>query len=93
MEEDPTKAIDPVEVQLDRTASFDSFGLDDRILKALQKMGFRHPTHIQLSAVPLALEGKDIIAKARTGSGKTAAYSIPIVQSLIATKKVPRFPS
>ncbi|GAM27564.1 hypothetical protein SAMD00019534_107400 [Acytostelium subglobosum LB1] len=65
--------------------------LDDRITKAVKKMGFEHPTLIQAKAVPLSLQGKDILAKARTGSGKTAAYSIPIVQKILMAKSVKGF--
>lgn len=46
-------------------------------------MGWSRPTLIQEKAIPLALEGKDLLARARTGSGKTAAYAIPMLQLLL----------
>ncbi|KAH6576674.1 hypothetical protein BASA50_001879 [Batrachochytrium salamandrivorans] len=65
---------------------FASLGLDPRIQRAVAKMGFIHPTLVQSKAIPLALQGKDILARARTGSGKTSAYCIPIVQKILALK-------
>lgn len=74
---------------VDDVALWDSFGLDARILQALDHLGFKHPTLIQSSALPLALEEKrDIIAKSSTGSGKTAAYCIPILQNLLAAEEL-----
>lgn len=69
--------------------SFDSLGLDRRICKALRKQGFEHPTLVQEKAIPLALQGKDILARAKTGSGKTAAYAIPVIQKILLAKKAP----
>lgn len=51
-------------------------------------MGWSRPTLIQEKAIPLALEGKDLLARARTGSGKTAAYAIPMLQLLLHKKAV-----
>lgn len=51
-------------------------------------MGWSQPTLIQEKAIPLALEGKDLLARARTGSGKTAAYAIPMLQLLLHKKAV-----
>ncbi|MEE6516876.1 hypothetical protein FKM82_026697 [Ascaphus truei] len=65
---------------------FHELGLDDRLLKAIADLGWSKPTLIQEKAIPLALEGKDLLARARTGSGKTAAYSIPIIQNLLQAK-------
>lgn len=60
--------------------------LDPRLLSALASFKFLHPTLVQAKAIPLALEGKDILAKARTGSGKTGAYCIPTVQKILSKK-------
>ncbi|CAG8469565.1 11767_t:CDS:10 [Funneliformis caledonium] len=60
--------------------------LDPRLSRALSKLNFHKPTLIQEKAIPLALAGKDILARARTGSGKTAAYCLPIVQKILAAK-------
>ncbi|HEB75538.1 MAG TPA: DEAD/DEAH box helicase [Nitrospirae bacterium] len=59
---------------------FYNFGLSDEVLNALSEMGFEKPTPIQESAVPPALEGLDIIGQAQTGTGKTAAFGIPIIE-------------
>jgi ATP-dependent RNA helicase DDX56/DBP9 len=75
---------------VDKNATFASFSniLDSRILRALADMGFARPTLVQAKAIPLALESRDILARARTGSGKTAAYCIPIVQKILSAKSV-----
>lgn len=65
-------------------ASFDQLDLDSRLLRAIAKLGFKHPTLVQHTAIPLALQGKDIVARARTGSGKTAAYCLPIINKILA---------
>jgi len=62
-------------------------GIDDRILEAISKLGWDLPTPIQEKAIPLALQGKDILARARTGSGKTAAYAIAVIQKLLHLKQ------
>ncbi|KAG6333059.1 hypothetical protein ID866_6028 [Astraeus odoratus] len=69
-------------------SSFSAFAhlLDARILRALADIGFAHPTLVQLKAIPIALENRDILARARTGSGKTAAYCIPVVQKILTAK-------
>jgi ATP-dependent RNA helicase DDX56/DBP9 len=71
-------------------ATFSSFStiLDTRILRALADMGFARPTLVQSKAIPLALEGRDILARARTGSGKTVAYCVPVVQKILSAKNV-----
>lgn len=64
------------------------FGLDGRLLKAISKSGWAAPTLVQSQAIPLALEGKDILAKARTGSGKTGAFAVPVIQRILSEKEV-----
>ena len=59
---------------------FYDFGLSDEVLSALSGMGFEEPTPIQKIAVPPALKGQDIIGQAQTGTGKTVAFGIPIVE-------------
>lgn len=60
------------------TVTFDQFPLHPEIIRALEEMQFREPSEIQQQTLPLILEGKDLIALAKTGSGKTAACAIPI---------------
>ncbi|KAI0339457.1 DEAD-domain-containing protein [Trametopsis cervina] len=76
---------------VDQKATFASFAhiLDARLLRALADLGFARPTLVQTKAIPLALENKDILARARTGSGKTAAYCIPVVQKVLNAKSAP----
>ena len=71
---------------VDETAYFTSFRLDARLLKAVLNQ-FKKPTLVQAAAIPLALNGRDIVARAKTGSGKTAAYVIPIIHQIL-TKSV-----
>uniref|UniRef100_A0A3Q1GJ09 Probable ATP-dependent RNA helicase DDX56 n=1 Tax=Acanthochromis polyacanthus TaxID=80966 RepID=A0A3Q1GJ09_9TELE len=66
---------------------FHEMGLDDRLLKAVADLGWSQPTLIQEKAIPLALEGKDLLARARTGSGKTAAYAVPVIQRILTSKQ------
>ncbi|MBN3296955.1 DDX56 helicase, partial [Amia calva] len=56
-------------------------------LQALADLGWAQPTLIQEKAIPLALDGKDLLARARTGSGKTAAYALPIIQHILTAKQ------
>lgn len=63
-------------------SSFSHFNLDERILKALQEIGFQKPTPIQELTIPQVLEGKDVIASAQTGTGKTAAFMLPLLHLL-----------
>jgi len=62
--------------------------LDPRVLRALADLSFAHPTLVQAKAIPLLLEGKDVLARARTGSGKTAAYCVPAIQKVLEAKSV-----
>ncbi len=59
---------------------FYEFGISDIVLKSLSDMGFEEPTPIQKIAIPPAMEGKDLVGQAQTGTGKTAAFGIPIVE-------------
>ncbi len=63
-------------------STFADFGLSPEILKAVTSMGFEEPTPIQKKAIPVLLTGKDVIGQAQTGTGKTAAFGIPIVEKL-----------
>lgn len=63
--------------------SFNSFGLSRPLLKGLSSLNFSAPTPIQAKTIPIALEGKDVVGGAVTGSGKTAAFLIPILERLM----------
>ena len=62
--------------------SFRDFGLSDEVVQGAQAMGFTDPTPIQLRAFPIVLAGKDLIGTAQTGTGKTAAFALPILTLL-----------
>ncbi len=64
------------------TKGFSHYTLSDDIVRALEGLGFKEPTDVQDRVIPIALEGKDIAVKSRTGSGKTAAFGIPICEKV-----------
>src|SRR5687768_18439260 len=68
----------------DATADFDALGLSESVLRAVSDAGYRTPTPIQREAIPLILRGRDIIGLAQTGTGKTAAFTLPLVDQLIS---------
>src|SRR6266850_6382904 len=63
--------------------SFDSLGLSETVLRAVRDAGYRVPTPIQRKAIPLILRGRDVIGLAQTGTGKTAAFTLPLVDQLL----------
>ena len=65
------------------TANFADFQLDPKILKAVADQGYTQATPIQAKAIPVVLEGKDVMGAAQTGTGKTAAFILPIIQQLL----------
>jgi ATP-dependent RNA helicase RhlE len=67
--------------------SFKSLGLTDAILKAVEKKGYDTPSPIQEKAIPLVLQGKDVLASAQTGTGKTAGFTLPMLQILSKEKQ------
>ncbi len=67
------------------TESFDSLGLAEPLLRAVKAAGYERPTPIQRDAIPPVLAGRDILGCAQTGTGKTAAFSLPLLQLLDAT--------
>ncbi|HEY8023251.1 MAG TPA: DEAD/DEAH box helicase [Burkholderiaceae bacterium] len=66
------------------TVKFEDFGLSPDILRALSDQGYVHPTPIQAAAIPVVLRGRDVMGAAQTGTGKTAGFSLPIIQLLLA---------
>jgi ATP-dependent RNA helicase RhlE len=62
--------------------TFDSLGLGPEILRAIEERGYTEPTPVQLEAIPLGLAGRDVVGSAQTGTGKTAAFLLPIIQRL-----------
>ena len=66
---------------------FTSLGLCDPILKAITETGYTKPTPIQAKAIPLVLEGKDVLAAAQTGTGKTAGFTLPLLERMVQSHK------
>ncbi len=67
--------------------SFKSLGLSDALLKAVSEKGYTTPSPIQQKAIPKVLEGKDVLASAQTGTGKTAGFTLPMLHNLIANPR------
>jgi len=65
------------------TVDFTGFGLPEKLLQSLLRMKFQQPTPIQSKAIPLAMEGRDILGSAQTGTGKTGAFGIPVIAKLM----------
>jgi ATP-dependent RNA helicase DeaD len=68
-------------------SSFEALGLQEHFLQAIVKMGFSQPTPIQQEAIPALLSGRDVIGQAQTGTGKTAAFMLPLLQKLDTTQR------
>ena len=72
---------------------FEDFGLSPDILRALSDQGYVHPTPIQAEAIPVVLQGHDVMGAAQTGTGKTAGFALPIIQLLLATASTSASPA
>ena len=70
----------------DAHATFASLALDPRLVQAITQQKFATPTPVQAQAIPLALDGKDVLARSKTGSGKTLAYLLPILHAILHRK-------
>ncbi|KAG5957985.1 ATP-dependent DNA/RNA helicase [Claviceps humidiphila] len=68
--------------------TFADLGLDARLVQAVAEQNFLKPTLVQRQAIPLALNGKDVLCKSKTGSGKTAAYVLPLLNAILKKKSV-----
>ncbi|HEU4776263.1 MAG TPA: DEAD/DEAH box helicase, partial [Telluria sp.] len=70
--------------------SFTSLGLAPSLINAVTEIGYQEPTAIQRAAIPAILRGEDVLGAAQTGSGKTAAFALPLLQSLLDNRSGPR---
>ena len=61
--------------------AFSDWNLDSAVADAISSKGWENPTEIQLQSIPVARQGRDVVGQARTGSGKTAAFGIPIIEA------------
>jgi ATP-dependent RNA helicase DDX47/RRP3 len=73
----------------DTNITFKQIGVCEEICEVLEKLGYKHPSKIQKESLPYALKGRDLIGLAETGSGKTAAFGIPIIQKLLLEEPRP----
>ena len=91
-DEAPPKTKNPSEgLAIDTEAlpdGFDTLGLHEALLRSIIESGYEAPTPIQLRTIPSLLEGRDLIGQAQTGTGKTAAYALPLLQKLTPEKRV-----
>ena len=74
----------------DSSPTFADLGLHDQLLKALRDLGYETPSRIQAATIPPLLEGRDVVGLAQTGTGKTAAFALPILQRLDLSQKAPQ---
>ena len=70
------------------TTTWESLRLDSRLLQAIASQNWKKPTLVQSKAIPLALDGRDVLAKAKTGSGKTSVYVLPLLEAILKRKQV-----
>jgi superfamily II DNA/RNA helicase len=76
----------------DARATFADLGLSDSVLRAVAEMGYRHPTPIQEQAIPTVLMGRDVMGTAQTGTGKTAGFTLPMLDILTGSRARARMP-
>lgn len=76
------EAAEDVSEEIENSGSFEKLGLDSKILKAISDMGFDSASPIQEQAIPIELEGRDMIGQAQTGTGKTAAFGLPMLMKI-----------
>ena len=72
----------PREAETDDGPTFEQLGLNTALLKSIKDVGYEAPTPIQIEVIPALLAGRDVIAQAQTGSGKTAAFGLPIIEAI-----------
>ncbi|MEB2780585.1 DEAD/DEAH box helicase [Algoriphagus sp. C2-6-M1] len=75
---------------MDQTLKFSDLGISSEILKSVEEMGYTQPSPIQIQTIPFILQGRDVIGQAQTGTGKTAAFGIPIIDLVDADLNKPQ---
>lgn len=89
-ESEPDKPGSSGETTASPGPAFSDLALDARLLQAIASQKYQTPTLVQSKVIPLALNGQDVLAKAKTGSGKTAAYLLPVLHGVLKRKQVRR---
>ncbi|MEY2955186.1 MAG: hypothetical protein RL530_787 [Actinomycetota bacterium] len=84
-------SVDAAEVEL--AGSFEEMGLHPKLVEALARMGAEKPFPIQAATIPAAVEGKDVLGRGKTGSGKTVSFCVPVITKLVAGGSQPRKPN
>ncbi|MGO1434372.1 MAG: DEAD/DEAH box helicase [Canibacter sp.] len=74
----------------EKATGFDSLGLDGRVLQSLKDVGYETPSAIQSATIPVLLDGRDVVGLAQTGTGKTAAFALPILSRIQPGQRVPQ---
>src|SRR5258708_39398205 len=77
-------------VRTDSIPTFEELGLGANMLKAIKDLGYEEPTPIQAQTITRLLAGEDVIAQAQTGTGKTAAFALPIIERLVKGGTAPQ---
>src|SRR3954452_13524815 len=87
-----TKVDDEIQIEAvqDAIEGFRALNLSAPVLQSLTEMGFEEPTPVQAEAIPLLLAGRDVVAQALTGTGKTAAYAVPLVERIDVNRNEPQ---
>ncbi|WP_343986516.1 DEAD/DEAH box helicase [Terrabacter terrae] len=88
--ESPSVEAPRAEGAAEAETSFADLGLDEKVLKALRDVGYEHPSPIQAATIPALLEGRHVVGLAQTGTGKTAAFALPILSRLDLKQKTPQ---
>src|SRR3954447_4212144 len=78
------------ETEAEQPATFAELGIDERVLRALEDVGYESPSPIQAATIPALLEGRHVVGLAQTGTGKTAAFAVPILSQLDLRQRAPQ---
>jgi superfamily II DNA/RNA helicase len=72
--------------------TFEELGLSEKLLKAIEEVGYSEPTPIQAQAIPIVLMARDVVGVAQTGTGKTASFTLPMIEILYGGRAKARMP-
>lgn len=86
----PSESIEITTAQPSEKTGFTAFGFSPEILEALEEIGYRDPSLIQQAAIPELMLGRDLVGQAQTGTGKTAAFALPMLAALDENQRTPQ---